>query len=92
MGTPGDIHPVDISPEINNLDCFSVDEHNKKENTLLEFKKVLSAKEQVVGGFIYYITLEAADGGKNKVYGAKVFVKGWENVKEVQEFKLVGYA
>ncbi|KAK4408339.1 Multicystatin [Sesamum angolense] len=60
------------------------------ENMLLEFKKVLSAKEHVVGGFSYYITLETADGEKNKVYEAQEFVKDWENVKEVQKFKLVG--
>ncbi|KAL2540964.1 Peptidase family M48 family protein [Abeliophyllum distichum] len=41
-----------------------------------------NVKEQVVAGTMYHITLEASDGGKNKVYEAKV----WVNFKEVQEF------
>lgn len=59
------------------------------QNALLEFKKVTNVKEQVVAGTMYYITLVAADEGKNKVYEAKVWVKPWMNFKEVQEFKLV---
>ncbi|KAL0291686.1 UNVERIFIED_CONTAM: Cysteine proteinase inhibitor [Sesamum radiatum] len=89
----GGIHPVEgaqNSTEINDLARFAVNEQKKKENTLLEFKKVVSAKEQVVAGTMYYITLEAANGGKNKVYEAKVWVKPWMNFKEVEEFKLVG--
>ncbi|KAK4408348.1 Cysteine proteinase inhibitor 3 [Sesamum angolense] len=87
----GGIHPVkgaQNSTEINDLARFAVDEQKKKENRDLEFKKVLSAKEQVVAGTMYYITLEAADGGKKKVYEAKVWVKPWMNFKEVEEFKL----
>ncbi|KAL0437143.1 UNVERIFIED_CONTAM: Cysteine proteinase inhibitor A [Sesamum radiatum] len=80
--------PVEITPEIIELARFAIDEHNKKENMLLEFKKVWSAKEQAVGGFNYYLKLEAADGGKNYIYEAGVFVN-LNNVKEVEEFKLV---
>ncbi|CAN6697296.1 unnamed protein product [Malus baccata var. baccata] len=57
---------------------FAVDEHNKKENALLEFVRVVHEKVQV-----------ATDGGKKNVYEAKVWVKPWENFKQVQEFKLV---
>ncbi|KAL0418427.1 UNVERIFIED_CONTAM: Cysteine proteinase inhibitor A [Sesamum radiatum] len=124
--------PVDITPDIIDLGRFAVQEHNKKENTHLEFKKVYSAKVQVVNGssyyltleaanegennfydakntflefkrvwsamelvvegFMYYLTLEAADGGKNYVYEATVLEKAGKNVKELLEFKLVGYA
>ncbi|KAH6836976.1 cystatin A [Perilla frutescens var. hirtella] len=80
------------SLEIDSLARFAVDEHNKKQNALLEFKKVSNVKEQVVAGTMYYITLEAADGGSNKVYEAKVWVKPWMNFKEVQEFKQVSDA
>lgn len=52
----------------------------------------MNVKQQVVAGTIYYITLEAIEGGKKKVYEAKIWVKPWENFKEVQEFKLVGDA
>lgn len=47
-------------------------------------------KKQVVAGTIYDITLAASDGGEKKVYEAKIWVKPWENFKELQEFKLVG--
>ncbi len=78
------------SLEIQNLARFAVQEHNKKENAVLEFVKVVSAKKQVVSGTLYYITLEATDGGKKKVYETKIWEKPWLNFKEVQEFKLIG--
>ncbi|XP_062172228.1 cysteine proteinase inhibitor-like [Alnus glutinosa] len=80
------------SVEIDGLARFAVDEHNKKQNTLLEFQKVVNAKQQVVSGTVYYITLEVTDGGKKKVYEAKIWEKPWLNFKELQEFKLIGDA
>lgn len=62
------------------------------QNSMLEFGSVVNTKEQVVAGTIYYITLEATDGGKKKTFEAKVWVKPWMNFKEVQEFKPVGDA
>ena len=56
------------------------------QNTLLEFGRVVKVKEQVVSGIIYYITIEASDGGKKKLYEAKVWVKPWMKFKELQEF------
>ncbi|XP_057782171.1 cysteine proteinase inhibitor-like isoform X2 [Salvia miltiorrhiza] len=124
----GGIHPSQKSHnsiEIEDLARFAVAEHNKKENTLLEFKKVIDVKEQVVAGTMYYITLvaadggkdkvyeaadggkdkvceaadggkdkvcEAADGGKDKVYEAKVLEQSWMNIKQLEEFKLLGDA
>ncbi|GLT67967.1 hypothetical protein SLA2020_402370 [Shorea laevis] len=75
------------SAEIDNLARFAVQEHNNKENTLLEFARVLKAKEQVVAGKIYHLTLEAIDAGNKKIYEAKVWVKPWMNFKQLQEFK-----
>ena len=60
------------------------------QNGLLEFGNVLSAKHQVVAGSMHYITLEATDGGKKKVFETKIWEKPWLNFKEVQEFKHVG--
>ncbi|KAJ9146627.1 hypothetical protein P3X46_028866 [Hevea brasiliensis] len=80
------------SVEINSLARYAVDDYNQKQNALLEFKKVVNAKQQVVAGTIYYITLEVTDGGQKKVYEAKVWEKPWLNFKEVQEFKLIGDA
>lgn len=62
------------------------------QNALLEFGRVLNTKQQVVQGMMYYITLEATDGGEKKTYEAKIWVKPWENFKEVQEFKPVDAA
>ncbi|GLU18981.1 hypothetical protein SLE2022_352540 [Rubroshorea leprosula] len=95
MAMPGGVKEVEGSAnsvKIENLARFAVAEHNKKENSALEYKKVVNAKEQVVSGMMYYITLEAMDGDKKKVYEAKVWEKPWLNFKEVQEFKLVGDA
>nr|5ML9_B Chain B, Affimer F4 with specificity for Fc gamma receptor IIIa [synthetic construct] len=91
------------SLEIEELARFAVDEHNKKENALLEFVRVVKAKEQYEDehwfpGTMYYLTLEAKDGGKKKLYEAKVWVKNTAappshmNFKELQEFKPVGDA
>ncbi|GAV86994.1 Cystatin domain-containing protein [Cephalotus follicularis] len=73
--------------EIESLARFAVQEHNKKENSLLEFARVLKAKEQVVSGMMYHLTLEAIDAGKKKIYEAKVWVKPWMNFKQLLEFK-----
>ncbi|KAJ9699025.1 hypothetical protein PVL29_007878 [Vitis rotundifolia] len=93
MATVGGIVDSDGSQnalEIENLARYAVDEHNKKQNTMLVFNGVVKTREQVVAGTIYYITLEATDGGKKKKYEAKIWVKPWLNFKEVQEFKPVG--
>ncbi|OAY57912.1 cysteine proteinase inhibitor [Manihot esculenta] len=95
MATLGGIKEVEGSAnsvEIDNLARFAVDDYNKKQNALLEFKRVVSTKQQVVAGTMYYITLEVADGGQTKVYEAKVWEKPWLNFKEVQEFKPIGVA
>ncbi|PRQ55767.1 putative Cystatin domain-containing protein [Rosa chinensis] len=75
------------SLETESLGRFAVDEHNKKENALLEFVRVVKAKEQVVAGTLHHLVVEAIDGGKKKLYEAKVWVKPWLGFKEVQEFK-----
>ncbi|KAK4278819.1 hypothetical protein QN277_016614 [Acacia crassicarpa] len=91
-GITGGIQDVPSSRNslaIDSLARFAVEDYNKKKNALLEFGKVVSAKEQVVAGTMYYITLEATDGGKKKIYETKVWEKPWLNFKEVQEFKPV---
>nr|AJD79052.1 CPI-1 [Morus alba var. atropurpurea] len=78
------------SADVEDLARFAVQEHNKKENALLEFAGVLKAEEQVVAGTLHHLTLEAVEGGKKKIYEAKVWVKPWLNFKELQEFKHTG--
>ncbi|RDY11059.1 Cysteine proteinase inhibitor 12, partial [Mucuna pruriens] len=80
------------SVEIDALARFAVDEHNKKQNSLLEFARVVRAQEQVVAGTLHHLTLEAIEAGEKKIYEAKVWVKPWMNFKELQEFKPVGDA
>ncbi|XP_047182096.1 multicystatin-like [Vigna umbellata] len=77
------------SVEIEELARFAVDNYNKKQNALLELVTVISAKQQVVSGVLYYITLEAKDGESKKVYETKVWVREWLNSKEVLEFNIV---
>ncbi|MCL7047446.1 hypothetical protein MKW94_011870 [Papaver nudicaule] len=74
------------SLETETIARFAVDEHNKKENAVLEFGRVLKAKEQVVAGKLHHLTLEVIDAGEKKIYEAKVSVKAWENSKELVEF------
>ncbi|CAN1343834.1 Cysteine proteinase inhibitor 12, partial [Linum perenne] len=78
------------SDHIEGLARFAVDEHNKKENAVVEFLRVVEAKEQVVAGTMHHLVIEAADAGKKKLYQAKVWVKPWMNFKELQEFKHSG--
>ncbi|XP_060172503.1 cysteine proteinase inhibitor-like [Lycium barbarum] len=80
------------SVKYQDLARFAVQDFNQKQNALLEFVKVLGVKQQEVAGMMYYITLEAIDGGKKKTYETKIWEKEWEKFKEVQEFKLVGDA
>nr|DAD42982.1 TPA_asm: hypothetical protein HUJ06_001212 [Nelumbo nucifera] len=94
-GLPGGIREsvgFENSVEIESLARFAVDEHNKKQNALLEFARIVKAKEQVVAGTLHHLTLEVIEAGKKKIYEAKVWVKPWLNFKELQEFKPVGDA
>ena len=51
---------------------------------------MVKVRQQVVAGTMYYITLEATDGGKKNKYEAKIWVKPWLNFKELQESKPIG--
>ncbi|KAF5176295.1 Cysteine proteinase inhibitor [Thalictrum thalictroides] len=90
LGGVRDSEGTQNSVEIEQLAKFAVDEHNKKENALLEFARVVKAKEQVVSGTMHHLTLEAIEAGKKKIYEAKVWVKPWMNFKELTEFKHAG--
>ncbi|KAK2377573.1 cysteine proteinase inhibitor [Trifolium repens] len=89
LGGTTEVEYTQNNIEIDNLALFAVQEHNIKQNGVLEFVRVLNAKKQVVSGTLYDITLETKDGSKQKVYEAKILEKPWLNFKEVQEFKLI---
>lgn len=59
----------------------------ENQNAILEFARVVKAKEQLVAGKMYHLTLEAIDAGKREIYEAKVWVKPWLNFKQLEEFK-----
>ncbi|TXG49205.1 hypothetical protein EZV62_025080 [Acer yangbiense] len=90
LGGLSDSKCAENSAEIDNLGRFAVDQHNKKENAVLEFARVVKAQEQVVAGTLHHLTIEAIDAGKKKLYDAKVWVKPWLNFKDLQEFKHTG--
>jgi cystatin-C len=46
-------------------------------------------KQQIVAGWMYYITIQVNEGGAKKLYEAKVWEKSWENFKQLIEFKPV---
>ncbi|KAJ0259424.1 Cystatin domain-containing protein [Hirschfeldia incana] len=87
LGGVEDIQGNQNSGEIESLARFAIQEHNNRENKVLEFKKIVKAREQVVAGTMYYLTLEANEGGQMKNFEAKVWVKPWMNFKQLQEFK-----
>jgi hypothetical protein len=80
------------SLEADGLARFAVDEHNKRQNALLEFVRVVEAKEKVVAGTLHHLTLEAIEAGTKKLYEAKVWVKPWMDFKELQDFSHKGDA
>ncbi|KAF0897869.1 hypothetical protein E2562_001595 [Oryza meyeriana var. granulata] len=105
LGGARDTPAAANSAKTDALARFAVDEHNKREvkafslslsprfpNALLEFVRVVEAKEQVVAGTLHHLTLEALEAGRKKVYEAKVWVKPWLDFKELQEFRHAGDA
>lgn len=70
-------------------DCCFCYLHLFLQNAVLEFARVVKAREQVVAGTLHHLTLEVIDAGKKKLYEAKVWVKPWMNFKELQEFNHV---
>ncbi|KAH6769399.1 cystatin B [Perilla frutescens var. frutescens] len=89
LGAPRD-SDSNSNSDTDSLARFAVDQHNNKENKLLELVRVVKAQEQVVAGTLHHLTLEVVDGGKNQLYHAKIWVKPWEDFRELQEFKHLG--
>ncbi|KAK3446506.1 hypothetical protein EUGRSUZ_A02184 [Eucalyptus grandis] len=90
---PGGVHNCkgsQNSAQIEGLARFAVEEHNKNENALLEFARALKAKELVVAGTLYHLTLEAVDSGKKKIYEAKVWLQEFKYAEDVPASKASG--
>ncbi|KAK2634931.1 hypothetical protein Ddye_029723 [Dipteronia dyeriana] len=56
--------------EIDNLGRFAVEQHNKKENAVLEFARVVKAQEQLVAGTLHHLTIEVIDAVFGCLYGS----------------------
>ncbi|KAK1428953.1 hypothetical protein QVD17_17794 [Tagetes erecta] len=67
LGAIRDIPQNDL--QLETLARFALQQHNKKQNSLLKFGRLVKAKEQVVAGIMYYFTLEADDAGETKKEG-----------------------
>ncbi|KAE9617170.1 hypothetical protein Lal_00034205 [Lupinus albus] len=87
VGGISDCEGFENSLEIQDLGRFAVNEHNTKQNALLEFTRVVKAQQQIVEGVLYYLTLEAIDAGQKKIYDAQVWVRVWLNFKELTDFE-----
>ncbi|KAE9592783.1 putative Cystatin domain-containing protein [Lupinus albus] len=89
MSIPGgitDSEGFQNSLEIEDLARFAVDQHNNKQNALLEFARVVKAQEQVVSGTLHHLTLEAIDADAPLFTSADLGLKkdvhksGWQSV------------
>jgi hypothetical protein len=57
-GAVRDVPNFQHSPRIDGLACFALNEFNKQQNAQLSFSKVVRAREQMVSGMVYYLTME----------------------------------
>ncbi|KAI3667115.1 hypothetical protein L6452_42163 [Arctium lappa] len=82
--------PIVKGGEQEALARFAIEEHDKNEHSHLEFVRLVGVKEQAVDGKMLYLTFEANDAGKIKVYEAIVLVIPWkDNFKKVEVFKAI---
>ncbi|CAL4901435.1 unnamed protein product [Urochloa decumbens] len=97
VGLVGDVRDAPAGRE-NDLEAielarFAVAEHNSKTNGMLEFERLVKVRQQVVAGIMHHFTVEVKEaGGAKKLYEARVWVKLWENFKQLQTFEPVGDA
>ncbi|KAF0923392.1 hypothetical protein E2562_006296 [Oryza meyeriana var. granulata] len=81
-GSENDLRTIELAR-------FAVAEHNSKANAKVEFERLVKVRQQVVGGFMHYLTMEVKEGGVKKLYEAQVWERAWENFKQLQEFNPV---
>jgi len=87
-GAVRDVPNFQRSPQIDRLARFALNEFNKQQNAQLSYSKVVGAREQIVSGMVYYLTMEALDGHRTTgLYLAKVWVVPWNNFTQLEEFK-----
>lgn len=91
VGAIRDVPNFQHSPLINRLAGFALNEFNKQQgaqNAHLSLSKVVRAREQMVSGMVYYLTMEALDSHRTTgSYLAQVWVVPWRNFTQLEEFK-----
>lgn len=88
VGGISDVPNFQHSPLIDRLARFALNEFNKQQNAHLSLSKVVSAREQMVSGMVYYLTMEALDSHRTSgSYLAQVWVVPWKNFTQLEEFK-----
>ncbi|KAA8527930.1 hypothetical protein F0562_035201 [Nyssa sinensis] len=72
----------------------SLQSTNKNENQYvhLQFVRVVGASHTGLSSCLYYITLEATDARKEKIYHAVVWLQLWKNLMELLVWKPVNDA
>ncbi|KAL5545417.1 hypothetical protein UlMin_005104 [Ulmus minor] len=74
--------------EFKNLGHFTIKDHNKKKKiNFANFPILIGFLKQLVAGTLHHLTLKAIESRNKKIYEAKICVKPWLNIKELQEFK-----
>ena len=68
------------------IDTYLVAPDLNLQNAGLNFVRIVSAKQQVVQGTLYHLTVEAERGGQKGKYEAKVWSKPWENHQSLESF------
>uniref|UniRef100_A0A5B7BU67 Cysteine proteinase inhibitor n=1 Tax=Davidia involucrata TaxID=16924 RepID=A0A5B7BU67_DAVIN len=71
---------------------FAVDKQNENQNVHLQFVRVVGASHAGLSSCLYYITLEATDARKQKIYHTVVWLQLWKNLMELLVWKPVSDA
>ncbi|KAL4562134.1 hypothetical protein LXL04_034328 [Taraxacum kok-saghyz] len=79
--------PDVTDPLVVDIGRFAVDEHNKKNQATLKFRKVVSGERQVVAGMDYNLTIMAVNGGLINKYVAVVWDKPMQKFRQLVSFK-----
>ncbi|KAF3781688.1 Cystatin-1 [Nymphaea thermarum] len=88
-GSDGDDRTHDL--EIIELAIFAVEQFCLQTPAApIKFSRVVTARTQVVAGIIYYLVIEAVDNkGEIEQFEAMIWVKPWENFRQIVEFKQI---
>ncbi|GAU14702.1 hypothetical protein TSUD_203510 [Trifolium subterraneum] len=86
---PGGWSPIDNikDPYITEIADYAVTEYDKRSGAKLKFQKVIKGESQVVAGTNYHLTLSATDGSASTNYEAVVYVREWQNFRNLTSFQ-----